>query len=307
MEFQVLLNQIATLFIIIFTGYILNKTNIITDEINRGLTELLMDLILPAMIISSMMMEINENIISDIKTFTLINAIFYLIMIGLSKLITYYFPILTDKKTVFKFLLLFANVGYMGIPIINSIYPENGIVFVIINVFIFNLLMWTYGVHMFIKDKGKEKLPWKKIFNNNGVIAIGIGFFLFFTGIKLPLAISGALKSLGDMTVPLSMLIIGASLAEVKLKEIFKDKTLLLLSGLRLLIIPFLAFLFFTQVEFKTTIENISILLLAMPAAANGVVFAEKYEGNYRFAAEGIFLTTLLSLITLPFFLFLIT
>jgi hypothetical protein len=104
------------------------------------------------------------------------------------------------------------------------------------------------------------------------------------------------------MTFPLSMLIIGSSLAVVSFKKIFADKYLYLLTGLKLILIPLTFFLILKPFILPDMINNINLILFAMPVAANTVVFAERFEADYKFASEAVFITTLLSLLTIPLF-----
>lgn len=307
MQFSVVINQILTLFLMIFVGYIIDRKGIINEKINQGLSELLVDVTLPALIISSMMLKINSKLITNIKIISLLPIIIYFCIIIFVTFFTKSLSISNQRKTAFKFLLVFSNVGYMGYPVLNAIYPEYGIFYGVIANISYNILMWTYGVYIFVKDKSiEEQLQLKQVLNN-GVIATGIGFILLITGYQLPLPIAGALESIGNMTFPLSMLILGSSLTNIKFKRIFSNKYVYLLSGLRLLLIPSLIFLTLKQFGLPTIINNVIIVLFAMPAAANSVIFAEKFDGDREFASQGVFLTTLLSLFTIPLFIYLIT
>ncbi len=306
MEFNLIINQILTLFSIIFIGYIVRKKGLINDEISKGLSNLLIDIIMPALIITSMMIELNPEIIKNIKVIGLISVVSYVSVILLAHIISRRLHLTKPRKTIFIYLLVFGNVGYMGYPVLNAIYPEFGVFYAVISNTTFNILVFTYGIYLFIKDKESEEgIQFKKLINN-GLISVIIGFFLLLTQYKLPALLTGALESLGDMVSPLSMLIIGSSLTGVKFKTIFKDKHLYLLGFLKLLIIPFIGLSIIKQFDFPTIINNISIILLAMPSAANGVIFAEKYDGDYTFASEGVFFTTLISIITIPVLLWLI-
>ena len=307
MQFTIIMNQILVLFSMIFVGYIIRKKDIINKEINQGLSSILLEVTLPALIISSMMIKINTELINNIKIISLLSFILYSVIVLLTIFITNFLSLSHRRKTVFKFLLIFGNVGYMGYPVINAIYPNYGIFYAIIANVFYNFLMFTYGVYIFIQNEDNSNQISLKNLLNNGLIAVAIGFLLLITGWQLPKPIAGALESLGSMTFPLSMLIIGSSLTNVNLKSTIKNFHFYLLSGLRLLIIPLIIYVALSQFELPSIVENISIILFSMPAAANAVIFAEKFEGDYNFASEGVFFTTLLSLFTIPIFVYLIT
>src|SRR6056297_3239655 len=186
MAYNVVISQILSLFLLIFLGYVLRNMNFINEKLNKGLSRILVDVALPAFIISSMMVEINRELINYVKIFTIITAVIYLLIIILSEVIGKMAKLPLAKNTVFKFILAFGNVGYMGIPIITTLFPENGIIFNSINLIFFNVLVWTYGVYLFNrKEEENYDFEYKSLLNN-GVIAIIIGFFLLFTGLRPP-------------------------------------------------------------------------------------------------------------------------
>src|SRR6056297_1162960 len=307
MAYNVVISQILSLFILILLGYILRKMNFINEKLSKGLSRILVDVALPALIISSMMVEINKELINYVKIFTIITAVIYLTMIVLSEIISKLIKMPLAKNTVFKFILVFGNVSYMGIPIITTLFPENGIILNSIKIIFFNVLVWTYGVYLFNRKEGEDYDFEYKNLLNNGVIAITIGFILLFTGLRPPSFITGSLEMLGNITFPVSMLVIGSSLVNANFKKLFLDKKLILLTIMRLILYPILTLLALSFFDLKPIIYQTSVILVAMPAPAQVVLFAEKFDGDCKYASEGVFITTLFSVITIPFFLYLLT
>ncbi|MFW6022964.1 MAG: AEC family transporter [Halanaerobiaceae bacterium] len=306
MELSIIINQILVLFLMILIGFIIRKQNIITDDIKKGFSKILILITMPALIIKSILsIELNQEIITNIGLMTLISFLSYLFVIIISSPIAKKLNCSTKKKNVFKFLLIFGNVGYMGIPVVSAIFPEEAVVYTIINNIIFNVYLWTYGIQIFSMDKSnKTKIQWKKLINP-GTIALFTGFFLLATNIKLG-PVHGTLEIMGEMTFPLSMLIIGSSLTNVSLKKILTDKYLYYVLFLKLLIIPLAALFLIKQFSLPVMVASIGVIMLAMPSGAITVIFAEKFDSDYTFASEGIFFTTLLSLFSIPFFIWLI-
>lgn len=306
MAYGVVISKIFSLFSLIFLGFILRKKDFINEKINKGLSNILVDIALPALIITSMMVEINNKLLNHVIFFTIVTIIIYLVILVISEIITRFFNLSLAEDTIFKFLLIFSNVGYMGIPIIKTVFPENGIIFNSINLIFFNVLVWTYGVYLFNRNNKDYNFKYRNIFNN-GVIAIIIGFTLLFTGYRLPIFITGSLEMLGNITFPISMLIIGSSLVEVNFKTLFLNKRLILVTLLRLIVYPLLTLAILSFFNLDPIITQISVILVAMPAAAQAVLFAGKFDGDYKLASGGIFLTTLFSIITIPLFIYLLT
>lgn len=266
-----------------------------------------MEVTLPALIISSMIIEINPRLVNNLQISFWVWGGLYLFIIGMISLLSHYLPFSQNQKSVFKFATIFGNVGYMGYPVIDAIYPEYGMLYAIIGNIFFNVLAWTYGIYLFTKkEDGDNKIQFEKLLNN-GLIAIIIGFGFLLTGYQLPNPLTGALDRLGNMTFPLSMIVIGSSLTNIDFKTILYNKYLYLISGLKLIIIPLIIFLLLQPFTIPTKINNIVVILFAMPSAATTVVFAEKFGADYTLASEGVFVTTLFSLVTIPFFIYLIT
>ena len=306
MNFQVVFSRIISLFLLIAVGYFLRRSKHLDKKETGAISKLLLDIILPAMLISSLQIDITVKMLGDFKDLFLYWTIFYLILIILASILSRLFPVSKDKELIIKFFLIFGNVGYMGLPVIDVIFPENGIFFGSIGVVVFHIFLWTYGVSIFSKENDENKIKLRKIFNN-GVVAIIIGLFLMLTGIKLPGVIMTAVDMLAEATFPLSMLVIGSGLAQIKISDIFKDLNIITYSALKLLIIPTAAFMFLKYFKVTDPIRSILILQIAMPAAANGVIFAERYNRNYVFAAETLFLSTLMSAFSIPAISYLIT
>ncbi|MEC9490914.1 MAG: AEC family transporter, partial [Halanaerobiales bacterium] len=299
LNFQVVITQIISLFLLIAVGYFLRHSEHLDKKETGAISKLLLDLILPAMLISSLQIEITAKMLGDFKNLFLYWIAFYLILIAVASLISRLFPISRDKKIVLKFFLIFGNVGYMGLPVIDVLFPEKGIFFGSIGVVVFNIFLWTYGANLFLRGNDEKEINLRDIFNN-GVIAIIIGLFLMLTGIKLPTSIMTAVDMLAKATFPLSMLVIGSGLAQIKISGILKDLNIIAYSTLKLLIIPAAALFILNYFNVADPIRSILVLQIAMPAAANGVIFAERYEGNYVFAAESLFLSTLMAALSIP-------
>ncbi|AZO96236.1 AEC family transporter [Halocella sp. SP3-1] len=307
MSLEIVINQILVLFFIILIGYAARKKDLISEEINKGLSRIMMDITLPALIIYNIIsVELSTELLNNLILLTVITFISYLFVLVLSSIISNKITKDPHRKTVFKTLLIFANVGYMGLPVLNAIYPDRGILYGIINNIIFNIILWTYGVYIFIQqdNPSSKGIKLNKILSN-GLLAVIIGFILLGLNIKLG-PIKDALNSLGGMTFPLSMLIIGSSLTNVKLSTIIKDKHIYYLSLLKLIIIPIIGLFILNQFNIPDILRNISVILLAMPSGAIGVILAEQYNGDYKFASEGVFITTLCSIVTIPLIIVLI-
>jgi len=294
-----IINSVISLFIMILVGLYGAKRNIINDKLNKGLTDILIQIALPFMIVSSFIFSYDETIKDNIiKTFYY-SLLAYILIIILSYLVL--IPVKENKKTVLHFANVFVNTGYIGFPILNAIYGPEGVIYGSIFNMFFVILVWTYGI-MLYEGKLNQFNEFKKILLNPSIIAVIIGIIIFMFDIKLPIAFFSSIESIGSMTGPLSMIIIGVILSKVKFKEYMRDKTLYYGIFTKLILIP-LTICFIFSIFKPSKAVNSVIIMTAMPASTMTSILAEKYNKEKEFAALLVSLTTLLSLISVPILL----
>ena len=302
MTFIMLFNQIAILFALILVGYVARSFNILNSDLNKGLSRLVLQITLPALIIKSMQFSFSREVMMGSVKIILLSILAHGVAIAIAYISVKILKYKDPEASVFRFMLIFSNVGYMGYPIIKVIYGDLGVFYTALFNIIFNVLLWSLGVVLMAKDNGKraDDVNYFKILTNPGILAVFIGFSLFLLSIKINYIVFETLNLLGETTVPLSMLLIGSMLAEVPIKEIFSDTRLLVISFLRLIAIPALVWICFYILGLRGILLGIPVLVTAMPAAANTAVFATIYETEPQLASKGVFITTLLSMVTIP-------
>lgn len=298
---SLIINQILVLFIIILLGFILKKMNIIDEFLIKKLSGLLLTITMPALIISSMQLkQVDPTILKECLFIFVFSGFTYLVSILFAIVVTRLTKCKKDDIGVYRFMLVFANVGFMGYPVLTAILGKESLFYGAIFNLPFNFLVYTIGIY-FLKKKNQEKndFTWK-IFINPGVVAVLLGLVLFVFDIKLPFALEKAVSMVGDLTVPLSMLIIGGVLTNIHLKEVLSNWRIYLFSLLRLIVFPLMVLWIVRVFTSNELIIGTAFILTAMPMATNGVILAEQYDGNARLASETIFISTLLSIITIP-------
>jgi predicted permease len=267
---------------------------------NKGLIEILINITLPFMILSSFILTYDDAIKSNIIKTVYFSVVAYIIMMIVSYVLL--LPIKNNKKTILHFANVFTNTGYVGFPILNSIYGIEGIVYGSIFNMFFVIFVWTYGIMLFKGNFEKKELKREitKIILNPSIIAVCIGLLLMFFDIQLPGALLFSISNIGSITGPLSMIIIGVILSDVKLKQYIKDWTIYYGTIIKLLIIPLIIFLISLLTREKSIPMNTVIIMSAMPASAMTSILAENYDKEKDYAAVIVSVTTLLSLITVP-------
>ncbi|MDF2545934.1 MAG: permease [Anaerosolibacter sp.] len=303
MELSVILESVISLFIVILVGIYASKKNIITEKINKGLIDILIQIALPFMILSSFIYTYDNTIKSNvIKTFYY-SMIAYIIMIIFSYLIL--LPIKNDKKTILHFANVFMNTGYVGFPILNSIYGTEGVVYGSIFNMFFVIFLWTYGIILFKGklEKDELKAELRKILLNPSILAVCIGILIMIFDIQFSGAILSSIRSIGNITGPLSMIIIGVILSNTKIKKYLSDWTIYYGLTTKLIIIPAVMYLLSLLAKDTSKAINTVIIMTAMPASAMTAILAENFEKEKEYAAVVVSVTTLLSLITVPILL----
>lgn len=300
MEISAITDSVFSLFIIILVGVYGSKKKIITPEINKGLTDILIKIALPFMIISSFMFTYDDTIKTNVLKTFYYSLGAYAIMASVSYIML--IPIKNDKKTVLHFANVFVNTGYIGFPVLNSIFGSEGIIYgSIFNVF-FVIFVWTYGI-MLYKGKLERGYLKKEIINllfNPSIIAVIIGIVLMILDIQITGALLNSIKSIGNITGPLSMFIIGVILANVKIKQYLKDWTVYYAIVIKLIIIPVIIYLISLLLDDTSKAVYSVIIMTAMPASAMTSILAENFNKEKEFAAIIVSATTLISLITVP-------
>lgn len=290
------INQVIILFSIIGVGYYAKKKGIVNTEINKGLTRLLLEVTSPLMIIASFNYEFSGDIMKKMITLFLYSCGIHIVLIFLGYVL--YKNREDGKREILRFSTVFSNCGFMGFPVLGSIYGDMGILYAAIFNIPFNIFSWTFGIMLFTGEKGSKNL--KKVFFNPGIISVLFGIILFVFSIKLPSPIYSTFKLVGDMTTPLSMIIVGNMLAQVSFKEIFKNRLLYNISFVRLLVIPAITYVILTLLKADPMIKNIAVMVEAMPAATLTAIFAESFDKEPEFASQVVFITTMLSVGTIP-------
>ena len=200
-----IINQVLVLFFIMIVGYYGKKRNIINEEINRGLSQILLRITLPLLIISSFNFTYSDELVGNITVVFFVSLVMHLILIVLAKIL---FPkIERDKKAVLKFITVFSNSGFMGFPILLSLYGKIAVLYGSIFNINFNLFIWTYGLMLYTEKKDFDNI--KKAIMNPGIVAVGIGDLRVLLSIEVPSALQGTFEMVGNMTTPISMMIIG--------------------------------------------------------------------------------------------------
>lgn len=292
-SFKFVSNHVLAIYVMIIIGVIAGKAKFINSQSSLSISKILLNICLPLYIISAFNYDFSKEIIINL----LIVFIFGLLIHPLCYILG--LLIFRNKeeavKNIFTFALMFSNCGYIGFPIIESIYGNIGIIYGSIFLAPYNIFLWTIGISMFNKQSSNKY----SIFNP-GVIAVFLGLTLFIFQIKLPYFLQKSVTTVGSMTTPLSMLIIGGILSQMKIKEIFSNGSIYFVSFIRLIIIPALVYLSLKLLNVDSILIGICVLLVAMPVAVTLPILTQRYNSDTELASKTVVISTFLSIITIP-------
>lgn len=301
MDLMTVLSQVLVLFILITIGLLLKKINIITDSLGKGLSDFIVYATLPALLVTSMNYDFSKEMLNNGLLVLVIAPFAYLFAILIGFLFIKFNHVKEPDRGIYLFSTIFPNVGFMGFPVVSVVYGEIGLFYAGLFNLWFNILLWTLGM-VLTSPKKNTKINFKMLINP-GTIAIIIGLLLFLFSIKLPAPIFDSLNSLGNTTVPLAMIVIGSMLGDSSIKSVIKNKRLTASVLIKLIIIPIPLMFILSFLPIPKIVAGIIAISMAMPVAANAAIFARKNDSNYKLASEGIFLSTLLSIGTIPIFI----
>lgn len=373
---MVMLQQMIVMFLMMAVGYLCYRKQILTEEVSRKVSAIVVNVANPCMILSSALTDQQMQGKELVQTLAIV-VMMYVFLLVMAQLLPRILCIQKESRGAYAAMTVFANIGFMGFPVLAAMYGNGALLYGAVFQIPFNILIYTYGVAVLTRKpgacakteqdvnaevdvkteqdvkaepdvnaevdvkaeldvkaepngktgerqdaqgitaavKGKSeniengseqqgKLQGtveivKKIFNI-GVIACITAMLLYFLQTPVPSFLQAFITNLGNLTAPLSMMIIGSSLAQMPLKELFLDKKLLLFSLVKLLLLPAVWMIMVNRVAEQEILRGVCLVMMATPAGSMTAMLAQQYGGDYETASRGVALTTVLSVITMP-------
>lgn len=310
-ETEIIASQIFILAVAVIIGVIAAKTGIITKESNGLLSKLIFNISLPLMLFTNFFkLDVTPKLLSNSLVVLAISAIVILFLLLIGWAVTKILKMSIREAAVFKAHSMFGNIIFLGFPLITALYGKEGLLYASMFQLVSNLIMWTVGVIVLSQGNGKS---WKKsvvkVINPN-TIAVLAGLACFLFSVKLPEIVVSPLSSVGATNTWLSMLYIGAIMTFSNVRGLLGKKSIYILSFTRLILVPvivmliFVALKTFTGVEFDKLVLLVIILEISMPCMASVVIMAKEFNADDSLAMANVFVSTLISLITLPLILY---
>lgn len=290
-----LLELQVTIFLLIAAGYVLSRVGVLPASARKPLTDLVIDFILPCNIIVSFLLEFDREILTAC-------AVVLAVSLGIQvfALLAWrvFFPKARDgEAAVLEYATLVSNAGFLGNPIVEGLYGAQGLLYASVYMVPQRIMMWSAGVSCFTGAKGRDVL--KKTLTHPCIVAVGIGLILMLGQFTLPAGLERTLRTASSCNTALSMIVIGNILAEVDPRTVVNRRTLWY-CVVRLAVIPLLVLGACRLLGLNALVTEVATVLAGMPAAATTAILAAKYGRAEHFAVKLVFLSTLLSLVTIP-------
>lgn len=296
---MILLKQMLVLFLLMLVGVCCRKFGIFNDEANKRLSSLVVNVANPALILSSSINQ--EAVISGmefVKTFALAWGIF-----GALILLAHFIPRIiradVSEYGTYKAMTIFSNIGFMGFPVIAALLGTEALLYASMFLIPFNVLIYTYGISVMKKQREKTGFQIRKVLNV-GVISCILTLIIYLTRLPVPIVVEQAVDSISALTAPLSMMVIGDSLTKIDLKKLFCNVRMLIFSGIKLLLIPIVGMSLIKLIGLNPMLTGVCMIMLSTPVGSMTAMLAQEYGGDYELASQGVTITTLLAVLTMP-------
>lgn len=311
---SILIHQILVVFIIIFIGVICYKTNLIDNETNSKLSDILLYLVTPAVIFVSYQRDFSADLMEGLIISLVLATVVHVIGILISYIVirrkrrqtsvvdgirtkSY---VINENLEVERIASAYANVGFMGIPLVSGIYGSEGVFYVTAYITLFNIFIWTHGVMVMSGSKGLNKTFLKKLISPT-IISIFVGLLCFVFQIKVPTVVYEALDYVADFNTPLAMLVAGVTIGKSNIIKVFtRSIRSYYVIFIKLVFVPLIVLALVIKLPIPEMVKIISIIMAASPCATTIILFSIKYKKNSVYAAEIFTLAMIFCVVTIP-------
>lgn len=300
---MILLEKMTVLFFMMLVGYVLYKKKVLDTGSCKAISYIVINVANPAMTIGSSFGS-SGGIHGEELLFTFVlSIIVYALLIAVSFLVPRILRADRQDYGVYQLMTIFSNTGFMGFPIVAALYGNSALLYAAVFGLPFNVLIYTYGLHLIKKEEKTEgaenKLKPGQIINI-GLISCFAAAVIYLNKIPMPDFIQSAVGYLSNLTAPLSMIVIGTSLAGINLGRMVRDVRLMFFILIKQLVIPLIGCGILHLFVKNEVLFGVCIVMLATPVASMTAMLAQQYEGNYELSSRYVVATTLFSVVTIP-------
>lgn len=299
-----LTKQIAELFIMILLGFILVKSSLLTKHDSKVLSTVALYIVTPCVIINAFQVQYSQDVKNGIILSFLAAIIVHIIYIVMARMLGKVYTLNgVEKATV-----IYTNAGNLIIPLVQALLGKEWVVYTTGYILVSTVFIWTHGRMLICEEKGFNV---KELLKNVNVIASVIGILMFALKIQLPSLIIETMDSMSATIAPICMIVAGMLIAGMDVKDCLKNNRLYVITFLKMIVFPCFALILLKFTNLSSMAKNgdmillISLLASVAPTAASVTQIAQIYDADSEYASAYYFITTLLCILTMPFFVWL--
>lgn len=310
MDIGIIFGQMLVLLAMMLIGVFVYKKNWIGAQGEGNISKLVVNVLNPFLVVSGVLGDTDaisrDKIVGNLQLVIL----YYVIAIVFGVLLAWLLHPPKHLRSIYTLMATFSNLGFMGIPVARSLYGSEGVVYVSFYILIYNVIVYTYGMSLArraAREKngldtagGSDIATSLKRIVNPGVVAALLALVIFAAGIKIPAPVVSLCNYMGDATIPLSMMMIGVSIAKADLCSYIKDVRMYLFIVLRMVALPIFIALAMKNLGFDAVVFGVFIIELAMPIGSIIGLFAKECGADDAYCMKGTVLSTLASIFTIP-------
>ena len=289
-----------TLFAIVIVGYVAGRLGYMGGEFDKRLSSLVINFTCPALILASAMTgDLPDRRL--ILPLLGISALTYVLLTGVAFLLPRFLTKQKDDEGIVGFALMFGNVGFMGYPVVASIFGQQAVFYAAVLNVVNTFAVFTIGTILILGNLGDGRHFQKKVLYSTPMLSAYLAMLIVALGIdNIPGVISQPLTMIGNITVPAALLIIGSSMSQLSVRTMLGNPTVYATTLFRLMLIPVGFYYLFSALGFDPYVVDINTMVIAMPVATYGTILCLKYNRSTTLITEVTLITTLLSMLTIP-------
>ncbi|WP_066716358.1 AEC family transporter [Clostridium sp. Marseille-P299] len=294
-----LMKQIAVLFLTMMCGFILVKSKLLKADSSKTLSVICIYILMPCVVINSFQIEYSSSIRNGFLLAVLAAIIIHIVLLFLTWVLGRFLKLNVVEKTS----LIYSNAGNLVIPLVMAVLGNEWVIYANAFLCVQLLILWTHGQSLM---EQKVQFNWKKIIHNVNLIAVLIGIILFFTQIKMPEIVGTTMSNLSATLGPVSMMMLGMTMAQIEWKKVFLDTRIYIITILKMIVCPAVILLILKFSPLSTLVPNgqtillISLIAVITPSATTVVQLAQLYDQEPSYASSINVLTTIVCIVTMP-------
>lgn len=294
-NFLIVGEQVLILFALVLTGFVLGKKKIITETGGKACSDLALFVATPCVIINSFQREYSSALLQELLLALAVALGLHVVAIGIAHVI---YRKDTAATRIYRSSTVLSNAGFMGLPLQQALLGDTGVVYGATYVVMMSITMWSYG--LFIMNRLKGKVSVRKMLFNPGTIGLFIGLLLFVCRISLPEIVATPVRHLGNLNTPLPMLFAGYYLSKVDFKKALAVRSIYGALAVRLLVVPIVSVALMYVCGIRGVLFVSMAVAVTAPTAVGVAMFADRFGQDAETAVNLVSLSTLLSVVTMP-------